>query len=168
MAPQAAAEPALPVLPCRLSKHPTGLTHRAPVSLPPTAPATPGVSLSFSTYSSTSFPLSSAGSALSLRPPIHCGSAPTGHPASPQVPTRASGSHSLWKWPLCKVRAGCWTPAACPEHPPQRYPRICAWGKRLLEDLVRLTSPTHGPAPLWEDSDPRGEMSTLTGWSAEP
>lgn len=91
MAPQAAAEPALPVLPCHVSKHPTRLTHWAPVSLPPTAPATPGVSLSFSTYSSTSFPLSPASSALSLWPPIHCGSASSGHAASPWIPTEPTG-----------------------------------------------------------------------------
>ena len=121
MAPQAVAEPALPVLPSWVSKHPTKLTHRPPVSLPPTAPATPSVSLSFSTDTSTASPLPSAGSALSLQPPTRCGSAPSGRPASlqaawplPDEPPSPAAPRTWHPAAPTGAHAGCWTPA----HPP--------------------------------------------------
>lgn len=122
MVPQAVAKPALPVLPCQVSKHPTRLTHWAAVSLPPTSSATPSVSLSFYTDTSASFPLPSTSSACL-----------SGHPLAVALLPQESWHHHRLPGhclPSLKVLLAtemaptredfdrCQTPAASPKHPP--------------------------------------------------
>lgn len=128
MAPQAVAEPALPVLPCRISKHPTRLTHQAPVSLPPTVPATPSVSLSFSTdTSASSHSLPPAWRCLCSHP-LTAALLPQGARRHPKLPDRSPSSlgvllPSPWKrHPNSPVI--CQTPLAPHQHPPWWHLRL--------------------------------------------
>lgn len=155
MVPQAAAEPASRVLPRRVSKYPTRLTHWLPAPCLPRPlplPASPCLSPPIPPLPSHSPP--AARRCLSGRP-LAVAPLPWGarrHPRLPgcsppslraPLPVEAALSHP------CEARAGCRSPAASPEHPPRWHPWPEAWGKRLPEEPMPPMSPTHGPALPW-------------------